>query len=254
MFGLFAYKPLLSETRVIWIRDMWSVFQKKWANKRDEIILPHPGFYLAPESLQVSSEEEFVRYYADKTCKHMGIPEFQYKVEPHASGNELDHVLSSFGETKSDSPGGMYWGEEDGIPLITYNPSLLERPVDLISMLAHEISHHIMRVSEIEIIGGPEFEEYATDLCAVYHGMGVFLLRSSIRMDSWMDNQRSGWSVVRAGYLSIPEFAYSLALYSKVNQCNNSIILDHLGDSHYNAYKKAIKQIEREPFNVQNVK
>jgi hypothetical protein len=176
----------------------------------------------------------------------MGIEKFQYKLEPHASGNELNHVISAFGETKSDSPGGMYWGEEDGVPLITYDPILLERPVDLISMLAHEICHHVMITNDLQIVGGSDYEEYATDLCAVYHGMGVFQLRSSLRMDSWMDNQRSGWSVVRAGYLSIPEFAYSLALYANMNQCDNDVILDHLGDSHYNAYKKAMKQIERE--------
>jgi hypothetical protein len=59
-----------------------------------------------------------------------------------------------------------------------------------------------------------EIKSPLTDLLAVYFGLGVFMANNAIREVNWRSAGWSGWSLGRQGYMTMPEYAYALALYS----------------------------------------
>jgi hypothetical protein len=59
-----------------------------------------------------------------------------------------------------------------------------------------------------------EIKSPLTDLLAVYSGLGVFMANNAIREVNWRSASWSGWSLGRQGYMTMPEYASALALYS----------------------------------------
>ncbi len=224
---------------------MWSNFEKVLPGDKS-LCLPTPKYYVSTDFVDAESEDQLIRYYMNKTIEHMQLDTFDYLIEPHASASGINQEIATMGGMSSSSPAGTYSQEENGLPFFSYDPILFENPVDLISTLAHEISHHIMHSHQIPIAGGSGHEEIATDLCSIYHGMGIFQLRSSLRMESWMSGRMSGWSVNRSGYLSVNESAYALAVFAQKRGLNNDLILNHLSDMHVRKFTKACKQLSRD--------
>lgn len=98
---------------------------------------------------------------------------------------------------------------------ITYNPGLLDRPIPLIATFAHEIAHAILLTIREEVPGGPDLEEWATDVATVYLGFGLFGANSSVDFHQFSDvgSGSQGWSFRGVGYLNEAEWAFSLAIF-----------------------------------------
>ncbi|HRE44388.1 MAG TPA: hypothetical protein PKY87_10510, partial [Terricaulis sp.] len=65
----------------------------------------------------------------------------------------------------------------EGRVVITYAPSLVQKPLNLITTFAHELAHYIISGLEERPPGAeqePLLEELATDLSVTYFGFGVF--------------------------------------------------------------------------------
>ena len=56
--------------------------------------------------------------------------------------------------------------------------------------------------------------EPLTDLLTVYFGMGILCANSVVQTSSWQQGRRSGWSIGRQGYLSMPAYGYALARFA----------------------------------------
>ena len=70
-----------------------------------------------------------------------------------APGHALKHAYSP--------PGGTF-GHDGTSFVITYNPSALARPADLVATFAHELSHYLIHADGSMPPGGAELEELAT--------------------------------------------------------------------------------------------
>jgi|HubBroStandDraft_1064217.scaffolds.fasta_scaffold30732_3 hypothetical protein len=96
---------------------------------------------------------------------------------------------------------------------VSYDPDLLDEPVQLVATLAHELAHFRLAALPGEPPGGPEALEYATDLTTVYLGFGAFGANCAYIFEGWQFGQATGWKSSRQGYLVEREWVFSLALF-----------------------------------------
>src|SRR5262249_29761034 len=103
------------------------------------------------------------------------------------------------------SEGADVWQKD----LIRLGKSILDRPADLIGVMAHELSHQRL-LGEGRINADCFDNELLTDLTAVFHGFGVFLAnnprKSTGRLAHW-----PGTKLYMPEYLSEPMLGYAMA-------------------------------------------
>jgi hypothetical protein len=92
---------------------------------------------------------------------------------------------------------------------ITYDPHLIDRPIELIATFSHELAHLLMTSAGAEFPFHPDMEEPATDGLAILMGFGVFIANGSSGFRS--DDQ--GWEYHRAGYLCEGEILHVLSTF-----------------------------------------
>lgn len=97
---------------------------------------------------------------------------------------------------------GSFIADSD-MPIITYDPRLLNHPIGFISTMAHELMHLKLADVADNLPGGIATHELATDLHCIIHGFGIFQLDAADSV---------GW----AGYLSQDTRAFALALFLKL--------------------------------------
>jgi hypothetical protein len=104
------------------------------------------------------------------------------------------------------------WSEASDVwqkGVIRLGKSILDRPADLVGVMAHELSHQRL-LGEGHIERDHFDNELLTDLTAVFHGFGVFLAnnprKSTGQLSYW-----PGTQLYRPEYLSEPMLGYALA-------------------------------------------
>lgn len=104
------------------------------------------------------------------------------------------------------------WSDKEDVwkkGVIHLGKSMLDRPGDLIGVIAHELSHQRL-LGECRIDLDRFDNELLTDLTAVFHGFGVFLAnnprKSTGKLSYW-----PGTKLYMPEYLSEPMLGYALA-------------------------------------------
>jgi hypothetical protein len=128
-----------------------------------------------------------------------------------------DSVEARFiGKTRQDPFGGGVaagtWSSGEGIwnkGVVRLEKDLLDRPMDLVGVMAHELSHQLL-IGQERIDPDCFDNELLTDLTAVFHGFGVFLAnnprKSTGRLAHW-----PGTRLYMPEYLSEPMLGYAMA-------------------------------------------
>lgn len=93
--------------------------------------------------------------------------------------------------------------------VITLNKADLERPMNLVGTLAHELAH-VRLLGEFRIEPDVFDNELLTDLTAVFFGFGIFLANSPRAFQSQM-SKWPGTQVKKPEYMSAPMYAHALA-------------------------------------------
>lgn len=95
---------------------------------------------------------------------------------------------------------------------IHYAEGDLDRPVDLVGTLAHEVAHYRLHRLRAHGPGGPECEELLTDLTAIWLGFGI-MLGNQARYGRHVANEHGQWYMSGSrGYLSEGARMSALAL------------------------------------------
>jgi hypothetical protein len=119
-------------------------------------------------------------------------------------------------------------------------------PGSLVTILAHEYSHHLIR----EHAGIDTADEHLADLLPVLYGFGIFSANSAFSYETRGEQAGimawHGWSVRKLGYLSGEEFAFALAVTSTWKRESARQIARHLGDSVAPSFRKATAFLESE--------
>jgi hypothetical protein len=96
---------------------------------------------------------------------------------------------------------------------VTYDPGILNDPMKMVAVFAHELAHDILLNQPSEPPGGPEMEEFATDLATAHLGFGLFGANVAFDFRQFTDFDRQGWSSSRTGYLGESEWGFAIGLF-----------------------------------------
>lgn len=97
--------------------------------------------------------------------------------------------------------------------VVSYEPSAVDDPGQLIATLAHELAHYRLAELRAGAPGGEELHEFTTDLMTVYLGFGVFGAAASFNFSQHQDTMSQGWQWSRHGYLSQRAWIFALAIF-----------------------------------------
>jgi hypothetical protein len=143
-----------------------------------------------------------------RVCEYMGVAPDAVELKffedrSRRALSALDPALGIAGGTWSGGEGPWVKG------VVRIEVSGLDRPADLVGVMAHELAHQRL-LGEGRVSPGAFDNELLTDLTAVFHGFGVFLAnnprKSTGRLTTW-----PGTRLHRPEYLSEPMFGYALA-------------------------------------------
>src|SRR5262249_13236410 len=140
------------------------------------------------------------------------------------------------GEAESEFGGAagtfsMAWDHSD--TLITYSPMQLGNLASLVATFAHELSHFYLATVPFDPPKGPVAEEYATDLCAVSMGFGVFLANTN-------KSYYQGAVVGKQGYLGEVALSYALAIFTELRGVAEADVCRHLKPNPRSFFKSAV--------------
>jgi len=179
--------------------------------RRTALVLPDSAFF--PPSVldgHARAEELF-----DQVKALCGMRDWDCDLEPGEASREFRVTTGHALRHHSSPPAGTF-GYRSGRYFITYNPALIARPHKLVATFAHELAHFLMHSAQTRPPGGPELEEHATDLAAVFLGFGLFMANSSRDFRQFNDFGESGWESSRVGYLSELALVTALALFARL--------------------------------------
>jgi hypothetical protein len=128
---------------------------------------------------------------------------------------------------------------------ITYNPDLLKSPMKLIATFAHEISHPLLLEIAGDPPGGPDMEEFATDLAVIFFGFGVISVNTTSNFVGFRDDATGtqGWRFDGLGYLSLAERTFALAVFLALADRDGVQVLPYLESGPAAYFKKALKYV-----------
>ena len=130
---------------------------------------------------------------------------------------------------------------------ISYNPKLIQQPMQLVATLAHELSHYLTATAAEPPPGGWDNWEFATDLTAVFLGFGVFMANSAFNFQQFTDVDSQGWSSSRNGYLSETELCFALTIFCKLQNIEISTATQHLKPNVKKLLSLSLAELNRSP-------
>jgi hypothetical protein len=207
MFGLF--KPICpcDAAAKRWIEDRLQWLSRQFGLHillERSVILPTDEFFPDPYDASARSVRALFR----RVCEYMRVDPDD--VEMRLFTDKPSQSLANLGVLTGFAAGTWQGGEgpwQKGV--IRIERSTLDRPADLVGIMAHELAHQ--RLLGEERADATAFDnELLTDLTAVYHGFGVFLANNP-RKSTGELNRWPGTKLYRPEYISEPMLGYAMA-------------------------------------------
>ncbi|UZE97921.1 hypothetical protein [Alkalimarinus alittae] len=251
MFSIFKSKPLIEQSSADWIFEAyeWALthFDSQEFFARSRLIQP-TNEYFAGSVSSVHEKAETVythtRHYAGLThwpFKLQAPESYQYKPSPQLVIGGNAEMLARNSVTNS-----MSTIASEELLYLTYNPQQTLKPEDLSSSFAHIMAQYLVIQSQYFPPGGPDYFAEGTELLAIFMGFGVMFANSAYTFRGGCGSCYNGQSN-RQATLSESEVLFSMALYCKLKQIPTSDATRYLKKHLKSGYKRALKQINREP-------
>jgi len=215
----FGERTFLDSDDENWIVDTWAWFLQRLGGieslRRATLVMPTRAFFAPTERTGHERAEHIfasVKQYAgmlDWPCRLIAQP-------PRA---ELRVGEVTALKPITQPPGGTF-AFEGNEATISYDPSGLDDPLKLVAVFIHELAHYRLATLRVEVPGGEEMHEFATDLLTVYLGFGIFGANSAFNFSQHHDTMSQGWKYSRSGYLNERAWVFALALFLDLRQQN----------------------------------
>ncbi len=170
---------------------------------------------------------EYVRAYA-------GMSQWPCRLEPRGPDPGQQEIHELVPAIPEDDAAGTFEVREDDVT-ISYNARLVERPMELVAVFAHELAHYLMASVEDLPPGGVQALEPSTDLCAIYMGFGLFQTNAAFQFERKDDAFVMQSEARFTGYLNEGELAYGLAIFAALHELDPDGVAHHL-DGNPRAY------------------
>jgi hypothetical protein len=136
---------------------------------------------------------------------------------------------------------------ESGEVYITYDPALLDRPLNLVTTLAHELAHYVLHTIEEPPPGAedePQIEELATELAVAWFGFGLIAANAAFDFQQHGDAFSQGWRGGAWGYFSEDAWVFALAVYLRLREEPSEILRAHLKPHLTKKLDAALKRLD----------
>ena len=191
---------------------------KRWVEERLQWLAKQFGLHILLERPIILPTSEYfpdawdgspkaARRMFRRVCGYMNVDPDRLEFKLFNDGNKSPLALELAGGFAVGT-----WSERNDVwqkDVIRLGKSMLNRPADLVGVLAHELSHQLL-LGEGRISADCFDNELLTDLTAVFHGFGVFLAnnprKSTGQLAHW-----PGTRLYMPEYLSEPMLGYALA-------------------------------------------
>ena len=221
------------------------------AFREHKLILPNKSFF--PPTKLDGHERALHIFYT--VAKHMGLSSVDFDLISQEA--PVDPVLDGLMVVKNApvSPAGTFHANADGKPRITYNPNSIDKPLELVATLCHELCHALLLSTPDLPPGGAELEECATDLAMTFFGFGIFGANDAFEFKQYHDSGSGmqGWSTRHMGYLSEAEWGFSLAVFASLRERGGDDLVKYLDETPCYHMKKTMKYLEKHPEVLRNL-
>lgn len=209
--------------------------------KNSGLILPTVEYFPA----MVTSGESAARTTFSQVLKHAGMEE--WPVNLVMQSEDPDRVVgpSLLIQSKDHNPLGTFSVSENHEVTITYNPKVVSNPMSMVATFAHELAHYLTGYAKSSPPGGWENWEFATDIAATFMGFGIFQANSAFNFKQYSTPDGMGWETTGAGYLTVAEHSYALAVFLKLKNIDPKIAMPHCDPNVKHNLKKALKELDR---------
>lgn len=206
MFGWFRPRCPCDPAAKCWVEERLQWLAKQFGLHillERPILLPTCAFFPDPWDGSPKAARRMFR----RVCGYMNIdPE---SLELHLFN---DGPKSLFAAEITGSFAVGTWSDREDVwkkHVIRLGKSMLDRPGDLVGVMAHELSHQLL-LGECRIDADCFDNELLTDLTAVFHGFGVFLANNPRKSTGGLAYW-PGTQLYMPEYLSEPMLGYAMA-------------------------------------------
>lgn len=229
-----------------WQLESWRWLGATFGGGRERpLILPTKAFFTGFQGAGHAAAMHCFRQVAG----HFGLDPALFEII--AQYPDVDPILGPLQvvENAPHEPAGTFSMRRDRPMTISYNPALVAKPMQLIATFAHEICHPLLMSASGDPPGGPDMEEFATDLAVTFFGFGIFNANTAavFRQFSDASTGTQGWSFERQGYLSPAERAFALALFTGGRPGDERDAKTYLEPGALAYYRKSTRYLARNP-------
>jgi hypothetical protein len=218
MFGWVSKSDLPGLETVDWLFEVYGWLLARTGGieafrKERKIILPTDAFFPVSASLE---PHDFATAMFQAIRTHAGMNGIACELAPldeDPSARELLGPGVPFSDSQRGAAGTFMHGAGVDRALISYAPSQVRNPDKFVATMAHELGHFLMHGFGEPAPGGPDAQEPATDVCAVFLGFGIFNANATFSFEQHNDGFMHGWRVSHLGYLGERPMSYALAIF-----------------------------------------
>lgn len=243
----FRTRPPISEDAEAWQIVCWRWLLQNLgglsALRAATFVLPTGAFFPEISASAAPSAEAFFREvatYMDFDPDAFVLVEQAERIEPRVDDM---HIVAN----APSSPAGTFRIDDQDRMVITYSPDLLSKPEALVATFAHELCHPILLAIPSRPPERGNAEEFATDLAVVFFGLGIFGANSAFRFTQFTDGSTGmqGWSIGRAGYLTVDEWGFALAVFLGLRGQAEADVARYLNEEPSASFRKSLKYIRK---------
>lgn len=240
MFGWFKLKSPLTTDQRRWLETRFDWLRTEFGLDRlnAPIVTPTDEFF--PDPYSGTCEDASVLF--DRVCQYMAVDRSRIDLQFYRSPSADDVVTAFRPELQRGFALGVFESHDSGIT-VWLEETRLGEPFSVISTLAHELGH-VHLIADRQCDQTMRDHEQLTDLLVVFFGMGLFAANSSVREVNWSHGGYSGWSMGKQGYLTLPEYAYALALYAHARDEHEPDWAAHLRKDVRALFKLELKELQ----------
>ncbi len=245
MFNLFEKKPLLEESAIEWMFDVfdWSLqnFGAEFFYQHSVLVLPNNDFFPG----RVDSVQGMAELIFRQVSRYAGVAHWPTRVVDQSScallnAGEIKIIgaLREIGDTVDNTT-----SESDRL-LIPYNPQQINNPEGMIASFAHIIAHYMGQMVRQAAPGGEALWPHATEVTAIFLGFGLMFANSAYTFRGGCGSCYNP-QANRDAYLTEQQSTYALALFAVLKEIPDAQVSKQLKGHLRGFYKKAVKDIRQ---------
>ncbi|WP_417707574.1 hypothetical protein [Rheinheimera aquimaris] len=245
MFGIFESKPILSvedtEFQIATFKWLLKHFGGDDFYQDSKLVLPTKDFFPSKvNNIEEAANETFLA-----VKEYAGMLDWPCKLKPQEDEVDVRVSPTIAIQNAPQNPLGTFEVKESEEVVITYSPSAVKSPVQLVATFAHELAHYLTATCTEEPPGGWDNWEFATDITATFLGFGIFMANSAFNFRQFSEIDSQGWSYSRSGYLSETEHVYALAIFLHLKNIPFDSAAHHLKPSLRKTLKRSLKELSK---------